>query len=115
MRRSRSHDLRAWLRRLRESWRADGARPSPRGRHAAGPRHAAATATPATATATARPTFVDDRGNPWARPWTTPTPTHVHARHAPLRGEDIALVRPYVRLAVAEDDTLRLRALGRTA
>lgn len=32
----------------------------------------------------------------WARPWTTPTPQHVIERHTPLRGEDIALVRPYV-------------------
>ncbi|WP_445394991.1 hypothetical protein ACSMX9_17270 [Streptomyces sp. LE64] len=65
--------------------------------------------------------FADGCGDPWSRPWTTPVPAHVRARHAPLRGEDIALVRPYVRLAAttvattSDDDTLRLRALGRTA
>ncbi|MEV3871964.1 hypothetical protein [Streptomyces sp. NPDC049906] len=97
--------MRAWLRRLCGRRRpADRALPG--GRRAAGPRHAR------------RPTFVDDCGNPWSRPWTTPTPPHVHARYAPLRGEDIALVRPYVRAAMlthADEDTLCLRALGRTA
>lgn len=32
----------------------------------------------------------------WGAAWTTPTPAHVRERHAPLRGEDVALVRPYV-------------------
>lgn len=34
--------------------------------------------------------------SPWRTPWTTPTPAHVRERYAPLRGEDVALVRPYV-------------------
>lgn len=34
--------------------------------------------------------------SPWDRPWTTPTPSHIIERHTPLRGEDLALVRPYV-------------------
>lgn len=38
--------------------------------------------------------------SPWGAAWTTPTPAHVRERHAPLRGEDVALVRPYV---VAEE------------
>ncbi|MFE0701589.1 hypothetical protein [Streptomyces sp. NPDC058872] len=32
---------------------------------------------------------------PHMRPWPTPTPEHVRARRAPLRGEDTALIRPY--------------------
>lgn len=34
--------------------------------------------------------------SPWSRPWPTPTPEHVRALYAPLRGEDVALTRPYV-------------------
>lgn len=34
--------------------------------------------------------------SPWAVPWTTPTPPHIVERYTPLRGEDLALVRPYV-------------------
>ncbi|WP_282697905.1 hypothetical protein [Streptomyces sp. CC208A] len=40
--------------------------------------------------------------DPWLKPWSTPTPAHVRALYSPLRGEDVALVRPYCRL----DDTL---------
>ncbi|MGW6457129.1 hypothetical protein ACWF94_14610 [Streptomyces sp. NPDC055078] len=47
--------------------------------------------------------------DPWTEPWTTPTPAHVIERHAPLRGEDSRLVRPYALL----DDTLRLRTVRR--
>lgn len=42
--------------------------------------------------------------DPWSRPWSTPTPEHVEARHTPQRGEDVGLVRPYV----LADDTLNL-------
>ncbi|MFB7499146.1 hypothetical protein ACFC09_31420 [Streptomyces sp. NPDC056161] len=31
--------------------------------------------------------------------WSTPIPDHVRARHAPLRGEEVRLVRPYVLAA----------------
>lgn len=34
--------------------------------------------------------------SPWSRPWPTPTPEHVRALYMPLRGEDVALTRPYV-------------------
>lgn len=34
--------------------------------------------------------------SPWGAAWTTPTPAHVRQRYAPLRGEEVALVRPYV-------------------
>ncbi|MGA5219347.1 hypothetical protein ACPCAE_25225 [Streptomyces cinereoruber] len=37
------------------------------------------------------------RIDPWSKPWPTPTPEHVRARYAPLRGEDVALTRPYCR------------------
>ncbi|MFZ4301655.1 hypothetical protein ACOZE3_27545 [Streptomyces cinereoruber] len=37
------------------------------------------------------------RTDPWSKPWPTPTPEHVRARYAPLRGEDVALTRPYCR------------------
>ncbi|MGW8884767.1 hypothetical protein [Streptomyces sp. NPDC055749] len=42
--------------------------------------------------------------NPWNKPWPTPTPEHVRALYAPLRGEDVALTRPYCRM----DATLEL-------
>ncbi|MFI6288437.1 hypothetical protein ACIBCM_27445 [Streptomyces sp. NPDC051018] len=45
----------------------------------------------------------------WERPWPTPTPVHVIERHAPLRGEDVRLTRPYCLL----DRTLRLKAVVR--
>lgn len=32
----------------------------------------------------------------WAEPWPTPMPAHVAQRYVPLRGEDLALVRPYL-------------------
>ncbi|MFE6225741.1 hypothetical protein [Streptomyces sp. NPDC057854] len=44
---------------------------------------------------------------PRAAPWPTLTPEHVATRHTPLRGEDTALIRPYVRV----DDTLELRVI----
>jgi hypothetical protein len=44
----------------------------------------------------------------WAQPWHSPTPAHVLERTAPLRGEDVSLVRPYAPL----DDTLILRAVA---
>ncbi|MGW0559610.1 hypothetical protein ACWDZ4_02980 [Streptomyces sp. NPDC003016] len=34
--------------------------------------------------------------SPWSRPWPTPTPEHIRSLYAPLRGEDVALTRPYV-------------------
>ncbi len=34
--------------------------------------------------------------NPWSKPWPTPTPEHIRALYAPMRGEDVALTRPYV-------------------
>lgn len=34
--------------------------------------------------------------DPWSRPWPTPIPEHIHTLYAPLRGEDVALARPYV-------------------
>ncbi|MGV9688490.1 hypothetical protein ACWDUX_05175 [Streptomyces sp. NPDC003444] len=43
------------------------------------------------------------RADPWSRPWPTPTPEHVRARCAPLRGEDVALTRPYCRAGGAVD------------
>lgn len=48
--------------------------------------------------------------SPWSSPWPTPTPAHVIQRHTPLRGEDIALARPYVP---ADEDTLNLRLVQR--
>ncbi|MFI1012805.1 hypothetical protein [Streptomyces sp. NPDC020965] len=48
--------------------------------------------------------------NPWALPWTTPTPQHIIDRHTPLRGEDCAFIRPYAPL----DDTIRLRPVRTT-
>ncbi|MFF9341574.1 hypothetical protein ACF1CG_17760 [Streptomyces sp. NPDC014773] len=47
-----------------------------------------------------QPTTVD----PWAKPWPTQTPEHVRALYAPLRGEDVALTRPYCRM----EDTMDL-------
>ncbi|WP_329020432.1 hypothetical protein [Streptomyces sp. NBC_00690] len=44
---------------------------------------------------------------PWWSAWATPTPPHVVARLAPLRGEDCALVRPYALV----ETTLQLRTL----
>lgn len=49
--------------------------------------------------------------SPWSSPWSTPTPAHVIERHTPLRGEDIALVRPYV--PTGDYDTLNLRLVQR--
>ncbi|AVH95889.1 MULTISPECIES: hypothetical protein [Streptomyces] len=43
------------------------------------------------------------RTDPWSKPWPTPTPEHVRARYAPLRGEDVALTRPYCRMGEAVD------------
>ncbi|MFB7028775.1 MULTISPECIES: hypothetical protein [unclassified Streptomyces] len=43
------------------------------------------------------------RTDPWSKPWPTPTPDHVRARYAPLRGEDVALTRPYCRAGDAVD------------
>ncbi|MGW3558186.1 hypothetical protein ACWDNT_12590 [Streptomyces sp. NPDC000963] len=43
------------------------------------------------------------RTDPWSRPWPTPAPEHVRARYAPLRGEDVALIRPYCRVGGAVD------------
>ncbi|MFL4905003.1 hypothetical protein ACJ6WF_17880 [Streptomyces sp. MMS24-I2-30] len=37
--------------------------------------------------------------SPRAYAWSTPIPDHVRARHAPLRGEEVRLVRPYVLAA----------------
>ncbi len=34
--------------------------------------------------------------NPWSKPWPTPTPEHIRALYVPMRGEDVALTRPYV-------------------
>ncbi|MFE6031600.1 hypothetical protein [Streptomyces niveus] len=34
--------------------------------------------------------------SPWGKPWSTPTPEHIKTLYTPLRGEDIALARPYV-------------------
>ncbi|GAB3951769.1 hypothetical protein [Streptomyces sparsus] len=36
-------------------------------------------------------------------PWLTPTPAHVRALRAPLRGEDVVLVRPYVLADTARE------------
>lgn len=47
--------------------------------------------------------------DPWAEPWPTPTPDHVRALYTPLRGEDVALARPYV----LAETTVQLRALTR--
>ncbi|MFF6787943.1 hypothetical protein ACFY9C_02600 [Streptomyces filamentosus] len=47
-----------------------------------------------------KPAAVD----PWAKPWPTPTPEHVRALYIPLRGEDVALTRPYCRM----EDTMDL-------
>jgi hypothetical protein len=33
--------------------------------------------------------------NPWALPWTTPTPPHVTERHRTLPGEESGFIRPY--------------------
>ncbi|MGW9448299.1 hypothetical protein [Streptomyces sp. NPDC055632] len=43
------------------------------------------------------------RTDPWSKPWPTPAPEHVRARYAPLRGEDVALIRPYCRAGGAVD------------
>ncbi|MEW2034929.1 hypothetical protein AB0901_31060 [Streptomyces roseifaciens] len=45
--------------------------------------------------------------DPWSQPWTTPTPAHIIERHTPLRGEDVALARPYV----LAEETLELRTV----
>lgn len=45
--------------------------------------------------------------SPWNRPWTTPTPEHVIERLVPLRGEEVALARPYV----LAEETLQLRVV----
>ncbi|MFD4371202.1 hypothetical protein [Streptomyces sp. NPDC058486] len=41
--------------------------------------------------------------DPWAKPWPTPTPEHVRALYTPLRGEDVALTRPYCRMDTTMD------------
>lgn len=55
-----------------------------RGRHAAAP-------VPAP-----EPAPESARVSPWDRPWPTPTPEHIKTLHTPLRGDDVALTRPYV-------------------
>ncbi|MFG3036832.1 hypothetical protein ACGFYZ_08010 [Streptomyces sp. NPDC048330] len=61
-------------------------------------RHSAAYRTPETL-----PTLTGPR----MKPWPTPPPAHVRARNTTLRGEDTALIRPYV----LADDTMRLGAI----
>lgn len=43
----------------------------------------------------ATPTAIPHR-SPWLEPWPTPTPAHIRELYEPLRGEDVALTRPYV-------------------
>ncbi|MFE0701158.1 hypothetical protein [Streptomyces sp. NPDC058872] len=44
---------------------------------------------------------------PHMKPWTTPTPDHVHARNTMLCGEDTPLIRPYV----LAENTMKLGAV----
>ncbi|MEU3074363.1 hypothetical protein [Streptomyces laurentii] len=62
-------------------WCALGWAPSRPGRHSAAYR---------------APEALPTLTGPRMTPWSTPTPEHVHARRTPLRGEDTALIRPYV-------------------
>ncbi|BAU83093.1 hypothetical protein SLA_2160 [Streptomyces laurentii] len=65
-------------------WCALGWAPSRPGRHSAAYR---------------APEALPTLTGPRMTPWSTPTPAHVHARRVPLRGEDTALIRPYVLAA----------------
>lgn len=48
------------------------------------------------------PTAPPNPPPPHAWTWTSPTPAHVRQRRAPLRGDDAALVRPYVLASASE-------------
>ncbi|MEV8308497.1 hypothetical protein AB0P36_14330 [Streptomyces flavidovirens] len=46
--------------------------------------------------------------DPWSKPWPTPIPEHIRALYTPLRGEDVALTRPYV----LAETTMELGVIG---